>query len=133
MKVSTTYIQVSIAFIKIVRIFTFITKPLFTLSLYHISESNGHIAEILKKFFLQNLLYDNKIYVLHLTGARASMAQLVEQRIRNAQAVGSSPTGSSIFEALEIALKSAFKGFYTLSYCVNQRGDSWTGFFTTVR
>ncbi len=36
------------------------------------------------------------------------MAQLVEQRIRNAQVAGSSPAGSSTFKAQRVNLRASF-------------------------
>ena len=44
------------------------------------------------------LLYSSKNALACCLNAFATVAQLVEQRIRNAQAVGSSPTSSSNFE-----------------------------------
>ena len=49
---------------------------------------------MLKQYFDKTLEFSKKIYYNN-SYTNASMAQLVEQRIRNAQVVGSSPTTSS--------------------------------------
>ena len=52
---------------------------------------------------MQNKIEKTLEKILHIhynIRVHATMAQLVEQRIRNAQAVGSSPTSSSIYGEL---------------------------------
>ena len=76
--------------------------------------------------FLQNKIKKTLEKILHIhynNRVHATMAQLVEQRIRNAQAVGSSPTSSSIGRvvrevegaALEMLCGETHLGFESLT------------------
>ncbi len=80
---------------------------------------------MLKHYFDKTLEFSKKIYYNNLH-TNASMAQLVEQRIRNAQVVGSSPTTSSrehlhkqvLFLYIHLSYEKATKAEMSLSLMI---------------